>query len=94
MPRSTPATLRLRLYVAGLAPNSQRAVANLKALCHAEYDGRYHLEVVDILEQPGRALADGIIVSPTLLKLLPLPVARVIGDMSDTARVLQTLAAR
>jgi circadian clock protein KaiB len=84
--------LRLRLYVSGNAPNSLRAIANVKAICLSHFAAGHELEIVDILEQPRRALADGILVSPTLLKLLPLPVARVIGDLSDTERVLMTLA--
>jgi circadian clock protein KaiB len=84
--------LELRLYVSGSAPNSTRAVANATALCNAHFAGRHALEIVDMLDHPERALADGIIVSPTLLKLMPLPVARVIGDLSDGARVLLALA--
>jgi circadian clock protein KaiB len=88
---STREPLRLRLYVSGTAPNSMRAVANAKAICAEHFAARHDLEIVDILKHPRRALADGIIVSPTLLKLTPLPTARVIGDLSDTQRVLLTL---
>lgn len=90
---SADGPLRLRLYVSGNAPNSVRAVVNLKALCAAHYASAHDLEIVDILREPGRAMTDGIIVSPTLLKLSPPPIARVIGDLSDTARVLLTLGA-
>ena len=83
--------LSLRLYVAGNAPNSLLAVANARALCG---EAGHALEVVDVLDHPRRALADGIIVTPTLLKLSPLPLRRLIGDLSDTAQVLLTLAAR
>ena len=83
--------LLLRLYVSGNAPNSVRAIANAKAICSIHFAARHDLEIVDILTDPRRALADGIIVSPTLLKLLPLPAGRLIGDLSDTARVLQAL---
>jgi circadian clock protein KaiB len=93
-PSTNTATLRLRLYVSGNAPNSIRAIANAKAICGQHFAAGHDLEIVDILEDPRRALADGIIVSPTLLKLQPLPVARVIGDLSDTSRVLMTLAIR
>jgi len=82
------------LYVAGSGPNSARAIANLKAICAEHFDSRHHLEIVDLLTQPLRALADRIIVTPTLLKLSPLPVERVIGDLSDARRVLLTLAGR
>jgi circadian clock protein KaiB len=86
--------LLLRLYVAGNAPNSLRAVANATALCEEYLTSRYELEVVDLLKHPQRALADGIIVTPTLLRLRPLPIQRVIGNLSDTNQVLLTLAAK
>ena len=84
--------LLLRLYVAGNAPNSLRAIANIKALCDEHFAARHELEIVDLLKNPKRALADGIIVTPTLLKLSPLPVQRVIGNLSDMNQVLRTLA--
>ena len=90
--RTKEATLRLRLYVAGNAPNSLRAIANAKLLCDEHFAARHELEIVDLLKHPKRALADGIIVTPTLLKLSPLPVQRVIGNLSDSKQVLQTLA--
>jgi circadian clock protein KaiB len=86
------AGLVLRLYVAGHAPNSLRAIANTQAICDEHFTSGYELEIVDLLEDPRRALADGIIVTPTLLKLWPLPIQRVIGTLSDTSRVLLTLA--
>jgi len=88
------AGLLLRLYVAGNAPNSLRAVANATAICEEYLTSRYELEVVDLLKYPKRALADGIIVTPTLLRLRPLPVQRVIGNLSDTNQVLLTLASK
>jgi circadian clock protein KaiB len=90
--RAKEATLRLRLYVAGNAPNSLRAIANAKLLCDEHFAARHELEIVDLLKHPKRALADGIIVTPTLIKLSPLPVQRVIGNLSDSKQVLQTLA--
>lgn len=84
--------LQLRLYVAGNAPNSLRAIANAKAVCGAHFAARHELEIVDLLEHPGRALTDGILVTPTLLKLSPPPVQRVIGNLSDTQQLLLTLA--
>ena len=82
--------LKLRLYVAGDAPNSVIAIANAKVLCEHHFaEGQF--EIVDILKDPRRGLVDGIIVTPTLLKVLPLPAGRVIGDLSDTARVLMML---
>lgn len=86
--------LRLRLYVAGHAPNSVRAVANVRAICDEHFASGHQLEIVDLLEHPKRALADGIIVTPTLLKLLPLPVKRVIGSLSDTDQVLLALSSK
>jgi len=84
--------LRLRLYVAGTAPNSLSAIANTKAICAEHFASEYELEIVDLLEEPERALADRIIVTPTLLKLLPLPAQRLIGTLSDRDVVLRTLA--
>jgi circadian clock protein KaiB len=86
--------LSLRLYVAGNAPNSLRAVANAKAICEEYLTARYELEVIDLLKHPQRALDDGIIVTPTLLRLRPLPVQRVIGNLSDTNQVLLSLASK
>jgi circadian clock protein KaiB len=83
----------LRLYIAGQAPNSVRAIANCRAICAEHFATGHELEIVDLLEHPKRALADGIIVTPTLLKLSPLPV-RVIGNLSDTNQVLLALASR
>ena len=89
---SAPAGLALRLYVAGNAPNSLMAAANIKAICHAHFAAGYELEIVDLLRHPQRALADGIIVTPTLVKLSPLPVQRVVGNLNDTSQVLRILA--
>jgi circadian clock protein KaiB len=93
-PRRKTETLRLRLYVAGQAPNSVRAIDNATALCQAHFASTYELEIVDVLDDPSRALADGILVTPTLVKLSPLPVRRVIGNLSDTQQVLVALASR
>jgi circadian clock protein KaiB len=84
--------LVLRLYVAGSAPNSLRAIANARAICDAHFATGYELEIVDMLDHPQRALTDGIVVTPTLIKLLPFPVERVVGDLSDANQVLLTLA--
>jgi circadian clock protein KaiB len=83
--------LRLRLYIAGNAPNSVRAVANARAICDEHFPSGHELEIVDLLVYPQRALADGIIVTPTLLRLLPLPVQRVIGSLNDRTQVLLAL---
>ena len=83
--------LVLRLYVAGDAPNSKRAIANVKAICDQHFASAHKLEIVDLLQNAEEALADGIVVTPTLLKLLPLPVQRLIGNLSDTDQVVLTL---
>lgn len=83
-------SLVLRLYVAGNAPNSVRSIVNIKAIC-AEHFSSSELEIVDLLEEPDRGMADGIVVTPTLLRVLPVPVLRLVGDLSDTSQVLQSL---
>ena len=83
--------LILRLYIAGAAPNSLRAVENLKALCAAHFEERCSLEIVDVLKEPLRALNDDILVTPTLVKLSPGVRTRVIGDLSDDRKVLSAL---
>jgi circadian clock protein KaiB len=88
------AALLLRLYVAGNAPNSLRAIANARAICDEHFASEHELEIVDLLEHPRRGLADGIIVTPTLLKLSPLPVQRVVGNLSDTRQLLLLLASK
>ncbi len=87
-------SLILRLYVAGNAPNSVRAISNARAACDAHFAARYELEVVDLLEHPLRALTDGVIVTPTLIRLQPLPVQKVIGTLSDTERLILVLAGK
>jgi circadian clock protein KaiB len=82
---------KFRLYVAGDALNSAQAVANLTAICHTHLPDRYDIEVVDVFREPKRALADGILMTPTLVKLAPSPVRRIIGTLSQTQPVLQAL---
>jgi circadian clock protein KaiB len=88
------AGLVLRLYVAGSAPNSLRAIANAKAICAEHFSSGHEIEVVDLLENPLQALADGIVVTPTLLRLSPPPIRKVIGNLSDVKQVLLALAGR
>ncbi|MBI1294187.1 circadian clock protein KaiB [bacterium] len=84
--------IELRLYKAGNGPNSIRAVANALALCNEHNTGQQcRLEIVDILETPWRALQDGVLVTPTLLRISPKPTVRVIGDLSERAHVLVAL---
>jgi circadian clock protein KaiB len=78
----------LRLYVTGLTPKSTRAIANVRTLCEKYLADRYELKVIDIYQQPHLAKEEQIIATPTLIKELPLPLRRLIGDMSDTARLL------
>jgi circadian clock protein KaiB len=82
---------RFRLYVADSTKNSDAASANLKALCREYLEDRYDIEIVDILRDPDRALDDGILMTPTLIKLWPLPVRRIVGTLSQTAPVLAAL---
>ena len=84
----------LRLYVAGQTPRSVAAIANLRRLCDEHLSGRYSVEVVDLLREPGRARNDGIVVLPTLVRRLPQPIKRIIGDLSNTERVLVGLDVR
>jgi circadian clock protein KaiB len=78
----------LRLYVAGQTPKSIAAFANLKRLCETHLAGRYKIEVIDLLENPQLARGDQIVAIPTLVRKLPEPMRKIIGDLSDTARVL------
>ena len=84
----------LRLYVAGSTPQSSRAIRNLKAICETNMPGRYVLTVVDLYAQPELAREDQIVVAPTLVRQSPLPIRRVVGDLSNTERVLAVLDLR
>ena len=81
----------LRMFVAGMTARSQRTIANLRAICATHLRDRVDLEIVDIYQHPALAEADQIVAAPTLLKLQPLPVRRIIGDLSDVKRVLRGL---
>jgi circadian clock protein KaiB len=81
----------LRLYVAGASPNSMKAFANLRALCEEHLAGRFEIEVVDLVASPRRARTDDIVAIPTLVRRLPAPMRKVIGDLSNTDRVLLSL---
>jgi circadian clock protein KaiB len=84
----------LRLYVAGLSRLSLRAIENLKKICEENLQGRYELEVIDIYQQPVLAQGEQIIAVPTLIKKLPLPLRRFIGDLSQTEKILVGLDLR
>ena len=87
-----PEVFKLRLYVAGQTPKSIRAFANLKVVCDKHLKGRYQIEVIDLLEHPEMARGDQIVALPTLVIKLPQAVRKIIGDLSDTDRVLVGLA--
>ena len=80
-----------RLYVSGSTPRSLRAVQNLRNICEAHLPGRYQVEVVDIYQQPDEAQSNQIVVTPTLIKSLPVPPRRLIGDLSHADRLLISL---
>ncbi len=82
---------RFRLYVAAETANSVQAMANLSALCREHLAGHHDIEVVDVFREPKRALAEGIRMTPTLIVLAPGPVRRIVGTLSQTQRVLETL---
>jgi circadian clock protein KaiB len=79
---------QLRLYVAGQSPKSLKAFANLVALCEAQLDSRYQIEIVDLVKHPQLAAGDEIVAIPTLVRRLPSPMRKIIGDLSDADRVL------
>jgi circadian clock protein KaiB len=78
----------LRLYISGLTPRSTRAIENLRKICEEYLKDRYELEIIDIFQQTEVARSEQIIAAPTLIKRLPLPLRRFIGDLSDTGRIL------
>jgi circadian clock protein KaiB len=89
---SRRARFKFRLYVAGDAPNATHAAANLRALCRAHLPDLHEIEIVDVFREPGRALADGIFMTPTLVKLAPSPAPRrIVGTLSQTQPVLHAL---
>ena len=92
--RAGPAAMTvvvMRLYIADAAPNSVKAIANLEAICKEHLQDGFKLEIVDVLEFPLRALADGVLVTPHLAKLSPSPAAKIIGNLSDRSNVLHAL---
>ena len=91
---SDPEMWDLRLYVAGQTPKSLQAFANLKKICEEHLAGRYRIEVVDLLKNPQLAKGDQILALPTLVRKLPEPVRKIIGDLSNTERVLVGLDLR
>jgi circadian clock protein KaiB len=90
----SPKTYELRLYVAGQTPKSLAAFANLKKICEQHLAGQYHIEVIDLLKKPQLASGDQILAIPTLVRKLPEPIKKIIGDLSNTERVLVGLDLR
>jgi circadian clock protein KaiB len=86
-----PASFRFQLFVAGDAQNSVHAIANLSALCRAHLPSRHEIEIVDVFKEPRRALAEGIFMTPTLVRVSPAPVRRIVGTLSQTQVVLEAL---
>jgi circadian clock protein KaiB len=91
---TSPPFVELRLYVVGQNPKCVRAIENLAIVCSEHLAGRYHVEVIDLLEHPALAHGDEIIAVPTLIRKLPVPIRRIIGDLSDTDKVLVGLQIR
>ncbi|MGN6341888.1 MAG: circadian clock KaiB family protein [Ginsengibacter sp.] len=83
--------LSLKLFVTGASPNSAKAVSNLKDICEKYFENRYELEIIDVYQQPIKASEEQIVALPMLLKFLPPPIKRFIGDLSDTQKVLKGL---
>ena len=92
--RPTEKIWELRLYVAGQTPKSLAAFANLKKICEEHLAGQYHIEVIDLLKKPQLASGDQILAIPTLVRKLPEPIRKIIGDLSNTERVLVGLDLR
>jgi circadian clock protein KaiB len=93
-PDSDPGYYFLRLYVAGQTAKSMAAIANLKRVCETHLAGRYEIETIDLLKTPQLAAGDQILAIPTLVRRLPTPLKRIIGDLSNTERVLVGLDIR
>ena len=88
---SRPIIFKFRLYVAGDAQNSSHAISNLAAICRARLPDCHEIELVDVFLEPKRALADGVLMTPTLIKLTPSPVRRIVGTLSQLTPVLHAL---
>lgn len=93
-PRRAKKAWELRLYVAGQTPKSMTAFANLKRICEEHLAGQYEIEVIDLLQEPQLASGDQILAIPTLVRKLPEPIKKIIGDLSNTERVLVGLDLR
>ena len=94
LPSSDAETFRLRLYIAGQTPRSIGAFKNLKMICEEHLQGRYELEIIDLIQNPALASGDQILAVPTLVRRLPKPIKKIIGDLSNRERVLVGLDLR
>ena len=92
--KNDPDFYQLRLYVAGQTPKSITAFNNLKKICEEKLKGKYHIEIIDLLENPQLAKGDQILAIPTLVRRLPTPLKKIIGDLSDKEKVLVGLDLR
>lgn len=88
---NAPASFHFRLFVAGDSLNSAQALANLRAVCRERLPDRHAIDIVDVFAHPQRAIADGVFMTPTLIKLSPAPVRRLVGNLSQTRLVLEAL---
>lgn len=88
---NTDATHKFRLYIAGEAMNSTQALANLEALCREQLGSHYLIEVVDVVREPERARSDAILMTPTLLRIAPSPMRKIVGTLNDKATLMQAL---
>jgi circadian clock protein KaiB len=88
---SRPTRFKFRLYISGEEENSMQALANLQALCHLQLPGTHEIEVVDVRREPRRALTDRVLMTPTLIKLAPLPARRIVGTLDHPAPLLRVL---
>lgn len=89
-----PPNYTLKLYVTGSSPRAELAIANLRRICEEDLSGEYALEIIDVIEQPEAAERDRVLATPTLIKQLPPPLRRVIGDLSDRDKVILGLELR
>jgi circadian clock protein KaiB len=91
---SSKKVVELRLYIAGQTPKSLAAIANLKSICAGEFDEKYDIQVIDLLQNPALARDHQILAIPTLVRSLPVPICKIIGDLSDKERVIVGLDIR
>ena len=86
--RSAPAEWTLRLYIAGMTPKAMAALANLKSICEEHLQGKYSIEVIDLVKNPQLGEGDQILATPTLVRALPMPIKKIIGNLANIDRVL------